>query len=284
MSSYIIELKTSQVVAMKILMDTINSLILDAKFIFHSPSNINTNTDKTDLSPINNNSNTGLTIREVNKTGTILIYAHMDPDKFDVYNYNYPQDKFTIGVDISTLLKCLKCVTHFDIMTWLVSEDDLNKLVIILESTEKKEKKTFKVNLIDIKVEEYQIDPISFPYCLMLPSNDFHKYCKDMSCITDKIEIKATNNKLFFAGKGDGGSVEFEISESSGGLSIISAVENNVEIVQGLFDIKFLLIFAKCTNISSYVSIYLKNNYPVVIYYSIAALGEIKLVLSQTKL
>ena len=54
--SYVIELKTSQVVAMKILIDTINSLLLDAKFIFHAPSNIKVPVENKELSPIDNTS------------------------------------------------------------------------------------------------------------------------------------------------------------------------------------------------------------------------------------
>jgi hypothetical protein len=42
-----------------------------------------------------------------------------------------------------------------------------------------------------------------------------------------------------------------------------------------------LLIFTKCTNLSNNVELYLKNNYPIILRYTIASLGEIKLCLSQ---
>jgi proliferating cell nuclear antigen PCNA len=174
-------------------------------------------------------------------------------------------------------------MTHFDTMTWLVDEDDINKLIIVLESNEKREKKTFKLNLMDIEDESYEITPITFPYSISLPSQDFHKYCKDMASTTDKIEIKATSNRLYFSGKGEIGNVEFEIAETSGGLSIVSSSPNTNEIVQGLFELKFLLIFAKCTNLSNFVTLFLKNDYPVIVNYQIAGLGETKLVLSQSK-
>ena len=207
----------------------------------------------------------------------------LDADKFDVYKYNYHKKKLTLGIDINNLLKCLKCMSNFDTMTWLVDDDDINKLIIILESTERKEKKTFKLNLMDIEEETYDISPIQFPYSIILPSQDFHKYCKDMATSTEKIEIKATSNKLFFSGKGEIGNIDFEVGESNGGLSIISTTNNTNEIVQGLFELKFLLIFTKCTNLCNQVTMFLKNDYPIIITYQIAALGEIKLVLSPTK-
>lgn len=136
----------------------------------------------------------------------------------------------------------------------------------------------------DIEEESYEITPIEFPYYIILPSQDFHKYCKDMAASTDKIEIKATSNKLYFSGKGEIGNIEFEIGESNCGLSIISTATNTNEIVQGLFELKFLLIFTKCTNLCNQVTLYLKNDYPIIVSYQIARLGEIKLVLSPSKI
>jgi proliferating cell nuclear antigen len=174
-------------------------------------------------------------------------------------------------------------MTHFDIMSWQVDSDDINKLVIILESQEKKEKKIFKLNLMDIDEDKYNIMPITFPYLITLPSADFQKYCKDMSTTTDKIEIKATSNRLYLSGKGEIGNVEFEVGESNGGLSIMSTSSNLNEIVQGLFELKFLLIFTKCTNLSNQLTLFLKNDYPIIVNYQVATLGEIKLVLSPSK-
>ena len=278
---YIIELKTSLASAIKIVIDAMNSLLTDANFIFY-PYYI----EESDDSPYeeNNHKNIGgIVVKEFNKTGKILVYMRLDADKFDIYKYNYNKKKLTLGIDINNLLKCLKCMSYFDTMIWLVDEDDINKLIIVLESSERKEKKTFKINLMDIEEESYEIAPIQFPYSISLPSQDFHKYCKDMGASTDKIEIKATYNKLFFSGKGEIGNIEFEVGETNGGLSIISTSNNSNEIVQGLFELKFLLIFTKCTNLCNQVILFLKNDYPIIVTYQIATLGEIKLVLSPSK-
>jgi len=270
----ILELKTSQSTAIKIVVDAINSLLTDANFDFF-PYNIENDNGEPIIG--------GMVVKEVNKTGKILVYMKLEADKFDIYKYNYHKKKLTLGIDINNLLRCLKCMSQFDNMTWLVDDDDINKLCIILESSEKKEKKIFKLNLMDIEEQNYDITPIQFPYLITLPSSDFHKYCKDMASSTDKIEIKSTANKLYFSGKGEMGYIDFEVGESNGGLSIISNTNNNNEIVQGLFELKFLLIFTKCTNLSNLVTLYLKNDYPIIVNYQIGSLGEIKLVLSPTK-
>ena len=187
----ILELKTTQTTAIKVLSDTLNSLLSDVNFVFYPQIFCNNlSAEKKQFG--------GLEIKEVNKTGTILIYTKLDADKFDYYNYNYDKSKLILGLNLNNLLKCLKCMSNFDTMTWQVDSDDMNKLVIILESSERKEKKIFKLNLMDLEEEKYEIEPIEFPFSITMPSQDFHKYCKDMSSTTDKIELMCTKNKVIF--------------------------------------------------------------------------------------
>jgi hypothetical protein len=170
---YILELKTTQAAAIKIVTDAINSLLTDANFDFYpyyiekndsdndsesdkknyESESDNESSDEKSKVTIKNNTNDkkktigGVVLKEVNKTGKILVYMRLDADKFEVYKYNYHKKKLSLGIDIGNLLKCLKCMSHFDTMTWLVDDEDINKLIVILESAERKEKKTFKLNL-----------------------------------------------------------------------------------------------------------------------------------------
>lgn len=295
----IIELKTTQSSAIKILIDTLNSLLTDVNITFY-PTQDNDNSDSensdyeedTEYSEDSNLSDDkkqkkvskkgGIVIKEVNKTITVLVYCKLDG--FEEYTYNYHKNKLVIGVKLPNLLKCLKCMTHFDTMSWIIEEEDMNKLVVILESTERNEKKVFKLNLMDLDDEKYEIEPIEFPYKLTLPSADFHKYCKDMaSVMANKMEIQCTSNMVFFAGKSDIGTVDFQVGESIGGLQIEVNADKN-EIVQGNFELKYLTIFTKCTNLCNEVKLFLKNDYALVVRYQVAALGEIKLVLSPSEL
>lgn len=276
----ILELKTTQTTAIKILTDTLNSLLSDVNFVFRP---MYYEEDTNDTNEPKEKKLGGVVIKEINKTGTILVYTKLDADKFDTYIYNYNKKKLTLGLNLNNLLKCLKCMSNFDIMIWQVDSDDMNKLVIILESTERKEKKIFKLNLMDLEEEKYEVEPIDFPYSITLPSQDFHKYCKDMASATDKIELMCTNNKVIFSGNGELGQVEFEVGETNGGLSIEVNSSCTDEIVQGLFELRFLIIFTKCTNLCPTVTLYLKNDYPLIVQYCVTTLGSIKLVLSPSK-
>ena len=79
---------------------------------------------------------------------------------------------------------------------------------------------------------------------------------------------------------GEIGQVDFEIGTPTVGLKIETNPNCYEEIVQGIFELRYLIIFTKCTNLCSDVTLYLKNDYPLIVRYSIGFLGEIKLVLS----
>lgn len=275
----ILELKTTQTGHIKTLIDTLNSLLTDVNLIFY-PFYVNEE-ENDDEDNEKNRKIGGVVIKELNKTSSILIHCKLDADQFDYYKYNYKYPKLVIGINLSNFLKCIKCMTHFDTMTWRVDDEDINKLVMILQN--EKEKKIFKMNLMDIEDANYEIEPVTFPYCIKLDSQDFQKYCKDISSGTDKIDIKCTEDNLFLSGKGELGIIDFELSKSKGGLSIEKNDNEMDDIVQGLFELKYLIIFTRCTSLCTKVNLYLKNNYPLIVKYSVAALGEIKLVLSPSK-
>jgi hypothetical protein len=81
----ILELKTSQSTAIKIVVDAINSLLTDANFDFFPYNMENDNGE-----PIIG----GMVVKEVNKTGKILVYMKLEADKFDIYKYNYHKKKY----------------------------------------------------------------------------------------------------------------------------------------------------------------------------------------------
>ena len=55
------------------------------------------------------------------------------------------------------------------------------------------------------------------------------------------------------------------------------------EIIQGVFQLKHLFLFTKCTNLCPSIEIYLKNDAPLILRYTVANLGEVKLVLAPLK-
>ena len=112
-----------------------------------------------------------------------------------------------------------------------------------------------------------------------MPSNDFNKICRDMINLSDIIEIKSVGSQLIFSCKGEFASQETIIGETNNGLNFVkSATEDNI--IQGYYNLKHLVLFTKCTNLCNSIEMYLKNNFPIVINFSVGSLGKLRLCLA----
>ena len=85
--------------------------------------------------------------------------------------------------------------------------------------------------------------------------------------------------KLIFGCKGDFAEQETLMGETSNGLSYVqSSQEQNI--IQGYYNLKHMVLFAKCTNLCNSLTIYLKNSFPIVIEFCVGSLGDLKLALA----
>jgi proliferating cell nuclear antigen len=276
------ELRTSQTQTndIKTLIDTLNCLVTDCNITFY-PFHIKS---ENSLTEENEEKIGGVVFSELNKSQSVLIDCKLDADKFEYYKYNHKEEKLTIGINLQNLLKFMKCMSNFDIMTWKIEKDDINKLIMILENA--KETKEFRINLMDLDYKEYNIDKVDFPYIVDAPSQEFQRNIKDAISASDKsekVEIKCTEENVMLSGSGESGEYIFILNQEKDGIVIYKNSDVNEEIVQGLFELKYLSIFTRCTSLCERITVYLKNEYPLIVKYTVSNLGELKLVLSQSK-
>ena len=170
-------------------------------------------------------------------------------------------------------------MSNNDILTLFIEKEFPNKLGIKINNMEKNSQTIFKLNLLDISDEEINIPPAVFETELTLPSSDFQKLIRDMTNIGENIEIKSIGNTLLLSCEGDFANQETILSETQNGLNFSMTSKPELPI-QGIFSLKYLILFTKCTNLCNLIHMYIKNDYPLIIKYDIANLGEIKLCLS----
>jgi proliferating cell nuclear antigen len=72
------------------------------------------------------------------------------------------------------------------------------------------------------------------------------------------------------------------MSENNNTMKVQKSGNAN-EVVQGIFQLKHLVLFTKCTSLCPSIEMYLKNDYPIILKYTVANLGEVKLVLAPIK-
>jgi proliferating cell nuclear antigen len=170
-------------------------------------------------------------------------------------------------------------MSNNDTLTLFMEKNDENQLGIKIHNDEKNSQTTYKLNLLDIENKELNIPAAEFDSELTFPSNDFQKIIRDMINISDKIDVKSIGNKLVLSCNGDFASQETVLGETDNGIQF-STCKSSEYPIQGLYSLKYLILFTKCTNLCNIINIYIKNDYPLIIKYNIASIGDIKLCLS----
>ena len=106
-----------------------------------------------------------------------------------------------------------------------------------------------------------------------MPSSDFQLYISDLANISSDIELTYNNKNLILRSIGDFAEQTVKISETN---TEISETDEQV----GIYNIKYIQLFTKSTNLCGTVEIYLKTGYPLTILYNVANLGQIKYCLA----
>jgi proliferating cell nuclear antigen len=180
----------------------------------------------------------------------------------------------------------IKTIGTNDLLTLYVKKNDPSTLGIKIINNDKNVETNYKLSTLDIDVLNIEIPPVNFHTIITMPSSYFQKIIRDMHNLAEHIEIRNIADQLILSCNGDFCTQETILgTEKSNNITICNNSDKaNQEIIQGFFSLKYLTIFTKCTNLCSNVEIYLKNSYPIILRYSIASLGEIKLCLSQQEL
>lgn len=249
----ILEISTVQATAFRILVEALKEILIDANFEF---------------------SKEGIRIMKMDSSSTVLVHLKLLSENFESYKCEQP---LNLGINMFNLFKLIRTIGNDDTLTIYYDDDKLGVLGIRIENGNKNQITKYTLNLMEIDIEKFDIEPEVFESEISMPSGDFQKIIKDIAGLSDTIEIKSIRNKLIFSCDGDFASQDTEIGETQNGIIF---TKNTDKIIQGKFSAKYLVSFTKFTNLCNTIQIYIKNDYPIIIQYSCASLGICKLALA----
>lgn len=258
----VLTIKTVQIAPFRTLMTALKDILLETNITFEPD---------------------GMRIINMDKSHTILVHLFLAAQNFEFYECK--KDKIIIGVNMFHLFKLINTIENEETLTIYIENSDyvdgiVSYLTLKYENGEIKQCKTQKLRLIEPDPEELQYPDVTFSSIINLPSTDFQKIIRDLTCISEKLEIKSVGNELIFKCSGQFASAEIHRAESDGSMSF-TLKQDSSKIIQGEFSLKNLGYFIKCTNLCQQIEVYLENDLPLVVKYNVASLGEIKLCLAQ---
>jgi proliferating cell nuclear antigen len=258
----VLTIKTVQISPFRTLMTALKDILLETNITFEPD---------------------GMRIINMDKSHTILVHAFLEAKNFEFYECK--KDKIIIGVNMFHLFKLINTIENEETLTIYIENSDyvdgiVSYLTLKYENGEIKQCKTQKLRLIEPDPEELQYPDVTFSSIINLPSTDFQKIIRDLSSISEKLEIKSVGNELIFKCSGPFASAEIHRAESDGSMGFVSKQDSS-KIIQGEFSLKNLSYFIKCTNLCQQIEVYLENDLPLVVKYNVASLGSIRLCLAQ---
>jgi proliferating cell nuclear antigen len=217
----------------------------------------------------------GIKLLSIDPGRTVLIHLKLDKSSFEDFKCEQP---IVLGINLEHFFKIIKNMENSDTLRLFVEKDNVNRLGIERYNKEENINNTIFQSLIDIPVQRRDIPSPSFKSVIVMSSARFQKICREISQFSEKIEITCVGNQLIFKGCNESASQEIRIKPSANGMTF----EQNSpdEIVQGVFKLKHLVQFSKCSNLSSNIRILIRNDYPIVLHCDIAGLGFVRLCLA----
>jgi len=252
-SSYILKVQTVQSHVIKILCDVLKETLNDVNFLFDEH---------------------GLRVMAMDGSHVALVHLRLYAPNFESYHCS---EKLQVGLNMNNLFKLIKTVTNMDIITFFISSNNRHEFGVKIENADKNTQTTFHLKMLDIDEVEIRIPDIQLESVITMPSNDFQRMCRDMLNISDTFMMTSSTNMLKLSCNGDFASQETIIGEANHGLTFTKCDE-----VSGRFSLKYVNLFTKSTNLSNTLEIYLKPNFPLMLRYNVANLGDVMFCLAPT--
>lgn len=254
-------IKTIQTGAFKTLINALKDIIIECNIIF-TPN--------------------GIKIVNMDKTQTVVVYLDLPADKFEEYTCNC--EKIIICINLINFVRVLTTLETNDTLIMYIDNnhyDDgfVSSFTIRIESKANNQIWTTHLHVVDTATEETFFPDMKFTTEITMPSIDFQKNIRGLANFTNKIEIRAVGDELSFNCSGD--VADSNIMRPSTSTAAAKESCGSIEVVQGVFSSRTLSNFIKCTNLCPQIVLYLGNNMPLVVQYSVANLGILRLCLAQ---
>jgi proliferating cell nuclear antigen len=215
-----------------------------------------------------------------------------------------------LGINMSNLFKLIKFLNNDDELFMVYDRRSLNQLNLQYVNKQKKFTSNYYLNLLDLKEDIFNIGKQQFDFVITMPSSDFHSLIKNMGVIAEQVDIKfittKNNYSLSFSCRGEFASQESVfngVANSQNENNMINVLKNSTSrseadnneneskssndnsidehtIIQGVYELKALSLFSRCSSLCSTIELYIKNDSPLVIKYRIADMGSVHLILS----
>jgi len=219
----------------------------------------------------------GITLQAMDNSHVSLVSLNLRADGFDKYRCDR---NLSMGMNLSSMSKILKCASNDDIIT-IKAQDDPDTITYMFESPNQERVSDYEMKLMNLDQEHLGIPETDYSSVIKMPSGEFQRICRDLYQFGESIVISSTKEGVKFSTVGDIGTGNVKLSQSANADKPEEAVTIELqEPVTLTFAAKYLLNFTKATPLSPQVILSLSADAPLVVEYKIGDIGYIRYYLA----
>ncbi|ODV62085.1 proliferating cell nuclear antigen [Ascoidea rubescens DSM 1968] len=208
----------------------------------------------------------GITVQAVDDSRVLLVSLLIGNEVFSDYRCDR---NITLGVDLKSFAKIIRCGGNDDYLT-LIAEDSPDSVTLVFEDKNSDRISEYSLKLMEIDNEFLKIDDMDYDSVIKMPSIDFQKICRDLSTLSESLQILITKDSIKFMAEGETGNgsvilkprTDIDKPEQS-----ITVKLNNA--VNSTFGLKYIADIVKGTSLSNQIVIKISNRTPALFEYKL---------------
>jgi proliferating cell nuclear antigen len=142
------------------------------------------------------------------------------------------------------------------------AEDNASLITLIFEGKSEDRVSEFNLNLLSLEVEHMGIPDQEYGAIIQIPSTELNRICRELSQLSDTINIDINKERVIFSVNGDTGRGAISLSQKSQ-KNILEVVNN----VNASFALRYLNLFNKASSLSATVTLSVSEDLPLIVKY-----------------
>jgi proliferating cell nuclear antigen len=216
-----------------------------------------------------------ISLQAMDASHVALVALVLRASEFEEYRCDHPQ---TLGISITNLAKLLKIAGNDDSII-LRAEDEATVLTLVFTGKNNEKTCEFNLNLLTLDSEHLGIPEQDYAAEIQLSSAEFSRICRELTQVTDTLNLSVDKEAVKFAVSGDLGAGSITMRANSSDKADERLMLNVHENVGMAFALRYLNLFNKASSLSDEVSIALSPEVPMVVKFAFT-LGELKYFLA----
>merc|ERR1711934_805545 len=201
----------------------------------------------------------GISLQAMDSSHVSLVAMQLKADGFEHYRCDR---SMSIGMNLASLSKILKCANNDDVIT-LKAEDDAEVVTFMFESPNQEKISDFELKLMEIESEHLGIPETDYCAEVTMPSGEFQKITRDLQTFGDTATIAASKEGVKFSVSGDMGTGNVTVRQNA---SVEKEAQTLIELQEPVsltFALRYLNFFTKAAPLSESVSLSLSKEVPL---------------------